>query len=157
MAGFSLHAGVAAKATQRDKLERLCRYITRPAIAEKRLSLTKQGKVRYELQTPYRDGTTHVIFEPVDFIAKLAALIPKPRVNLTRFHGIFAPNSKHRAWVTPARRGRGARKVATDSNEKTAAQRHVAMTWAQRLKRVFNIDVETCRVCGAAAKVIACI
>ena len=83
VAGFSLHAGVAAKANQRDKLERLCRYITRPAISEKRLSLTKQGKVRYELKTPYRDGTSHVIFEPVDFIAKLAALVPKPRVNLT--------------------------------------------------------------------------
>ena len=67
MAGFSLHAGVAAKANQRDKLERLCRYITRPAIAEQRLSLTNQGKVRYELKTPYRYGTTHVIFEPVDF------------------------------------------------------------------------------------------
>ena len=39
-------------ADQRDKLERLCRYITRPAIAEKRLSLTKQGMVRYEQQTP---------------------------------------------------------------------------------------------------------
>ena len=51
-------------------LEPLCRYITRPAIAEQRLSLTNQGKVRYELKTPYRDGTTHVIFEPVDFIAK---------------------------------------------------------------------------------------
>jgi len=51
------------------KLERLCRYITRPAIAEKRLSLTKQGKIRYELKTPYRDGATHVIFEPVDFTA----------------------------------------------------------------------------------------
>ena len=38
---------------------------------------------------PYRDGTTHVIFEPVDFIAKLAALVPKPRVNLTRFHGVL--------------------------------------------------------------------
>lgn len=63
VAGFSLHAGVAAKANQRDKLERLCRYITRPAIAERRLSLTHEGKVRYELKTPYRDGTTHVIFE----------------------------------------------------------------------------------------------
>jgi hypothetical protein len=50
----------------------LCRYITRPAIAEKRLSLTKQGLVRYELKTLYRDGTTHVIFEPVDLIAKAA-------------------------------------------------------------------------------------
>ena len=157
VAGFSLHAGVAAKATQRDKLERLCRYITRPAIAEKRLSLTKQGMVRYELKTPYRDGTTHVIFEPVDFIAKLAALVPKPRVNLTRFHGVFAPNSKHRARVTPAKRGKGSQKVAGGQDEKTPAQRHVAMTWAQRLKRVFSIDVETCRVCGDAARVIACI
>ena len=77
VAGFSLHAGVAAKACQLDKLERLCRYVTRPAIAEKRLSLTDHGEVRYELKTPYRDGTTHVIFEPVDFIAKLAALVPK--------------------------------------------------------------------------------
>ena len=54
----------------------------------------------------YRDGTTHVIFEPLDFIAKLAALVPKPRVNLTRFHGVFAPNSKFRVRVTPAKRGR---------------------------------------------------
>jgi hypothetical protein len=68
-AGFSLHAGVAVKARERDKLERLCRYITRPAVSEKRLSLTNQGKVRYELKTPYSDGTTHVIFEPTDFIA----------------------------------------------------------------------------------------
>ncbi len=73
------------------------RYIARPAISEKCLSLTAQGKVRYALKTPYRDGTTHVIFEPLDFIARLAALVPKPRVNLTRFHGVFAPNSKHRA------------------------------------------------------------
>ncbi len=78
------HAGVAAKAHERDKLERLCRYICRPAVSEKRLSLTTEGKVRYELKTPYRDGTTHVIFEPLDFIARLAALVPKPRVNLTR-------------------------------------------------------------------------
>ncbi len=60
VAGFSLHAGVTAKAHERDKLERLCRYITRPAVSEKRLSLTAQGKVRYALKTPYRDGTTHV-------------------------------------------------------------------------------------------------
>ena len=91
-AGFSLHAGVMAEAYQRDKLERLCRYISRPAVSEKRLTLTANGQVRYELKNPYRNGTTHVIFEPLDFIAKLAALVPKPRVNLTRFHGVFAHN-----------------------------------------------------------------
>ncbi len=136
VAGFSLHAGVAAKADERDKLERLCRYVTRPAIAEKRLSLTHQGKVRYELKTRYRDGTTHVIFEPVDFIAKLAALVPKPRVNLSRYHGVFAPNSRHRVSVTPARRGKASQKTVADQDEKTPVQSHVAMTWAQRLKRV---------------------
>ena len=109
------------------------------------------------MKTPYRDGTTHVIFEPVDFIAKLTALVPKPRVDLTRFHGVFAPNSKHRAWVTPAKRGKGRQKVADEQDEKTPAQRNMSMIWAQRLKRVFNIDVETCRDCGGTAKVIACI
>ena len=69
VAGFSLHAGVAAKAHQRQKLERLCRYISRPAVSEQRLSLTPNGNVRYQLKTPYRDGTTHVIFEPLDFTA----------------------------------------------------------------------------------------
>ena len=44
-------------------------------------------------------------------------------------------------------------KTEADQDEKTAAQPHVAMTWAQRLKRVLNIDVATCRACGAAAKV----
>ena len=99
VAGFSLHAGVAAWADQHQKPERLCRYISRPAISEKRLSLTPNGNVRYELKTPYRDGTTHVIFEPLDFIARLAALVPKPPVNLTHIHGVFAANSTGREPV----------------------------------------------------------
>lgn len=76
ISGFSLHAGVFADSHQSEKLERLCRYIARPAISEKRLSLTSAGKVRYELKTPYNDGTTHVFFEPLDFMGKLAALVP---------------------------------------------------------------------------------
>ena len=68
------------------------------------------------------------------------------------------PNSKHRALVTPAKRGKGnKRKVANELQESTPIERHVALTWAQRLKRVFNIDIETCRACGGAMKVIACI
>lgn len=158
VAGFSLHTGVAAKAHERSKLERLCRYISRPAVSEKRLSLTEPGKVRYQLKTPYKDGTTHVIFEPLDFIARLAARVPRPRVNLTRFHGVFAPNSKHRALVTPGKRGKGNKSTATgETQDQTPIERRAAMTWAQRLKRVFNIDIETCSVCGGAVKVIACI
>jgi hypothetical protein len=61
-----------------------------PAISEKRLSLTPNGNVRYQPSTPDRDGSTHVIFEPLDFIVRLAALVPKLRVSLTRFQGFFA-------------------------------------------------------------------
>ena len=93
--GFSLHAGVSCEGHQKEKRERLCRYISRPAVTTPRLSLSSTGKVVYTLKTPYRDGTTQVAFEgaairPVDFIARLAALVPKPRVNLTRYHGVLA-------------------------------------------------------------------
>ena len=137
-AGFSLHAGVAAQAWERNKLERLCRYISRPGVSEKRLSLTSAGSIRYQLKTAYSEslphersecfgyGTTHVIFDPLDFIAKLASLVPKPKVNLTRFHGVFAPNSKHRTEVTPARSGKGRRKAI--GQDKTPEESRSAMT-----------------------------
>ena len=97
-----------------------------------------------------------MIFGLLDFIARLAALVPKPRVNITRFHGVFAPNSRHRALVTQAKRGRGKKAMVTGESP-WPAERRAAMTWAQRLKRVFNIDIETCSVCGGGVKVIACI
>lgn len=56
--GFNLHAGVAARVNERKKFERLCRYISRPAVSAKRLSLTPNGNIRYQLKAPYRDGTT---------------------------------------------------------------------------------------------------
>jgi hypothetical protein len=98
-----------------------------PGSIRKALSLTPNGNIRYQLKTPYRDGTTHVIFEPLDFIARLAALVPRPRVNLTRFHGVFAPNSRHRALVTPARRGRG-NKARVAEEPPTPAEWRASMT-----------------------------
>ena len=154
--GFSLHAGVSCEGNQKDKRERLCRYISRPAVAVPRLSLSSTGKVVYTLKTPYRDGTTQVAFEPVDFVARLAALVPKPRVNLTRYHGLLAPNHRCRGLITPARRGKGVKPISK-AEVRSAAERHVAMTWAQRLKRVFNIDIEVCGRCGGSVRVIACI
>ena len=141
VAGFPLHAGVAVRADQRQKLERLCRYISRPAIAEQRLSLTPNGNARYQLKTPYRDGTTHVMFQPMDFVARLAALVTKPRFNLTHFHGFFAPSSKHFAQVTPAKRGRGGQHAATRDREEPTPLNAESKNVAQRLTRVFGIDL----------------
>jgi len=98
--GFSMHAGVSCEGHQKEKRERLCRYISRPAVAVPRLSLSSTGKVVYTLKTPYRDGTTQVAFDrgghpPVDFIARLAALVPKPRVNGTGTPGPATMASWH--------------------------------------------------------------
>jgi hypothetical protein len=154
--GFSLHAGIAAKASQRDKLEHLACYVARPPVATERLSLTEGGLVRLALKTPYRDGTTHVIFEPEDFMARLVALVPKPRAHLTRYHGVFAPASPDRARVVPKTRAAAAGK-AVEPAEPSATDRQRSLSWAQRLKRVFAIDIEVCRRCGGKLKVIASI
>ncbi len=154
--GFSLHAGVSANAHQRDKVERLCRYIARPAVSTHRLERFPDGKISYELKTPYKNGTTHVVFEPLDFIARLAALVPKPRVHLTRFHGLFAPNSKHRGRVTGEAKRNKNQLTAIDVPQ-SCEERRSKMSWAMRLKRVFNIDVTVCRHCQGFVRIIACI
>ena len=100
-----------------------------------------------------------MIFEPQDFIARLAALAPEPRVHVTRFHGVFAANRTHRIQVTPGKRGKGSQ-LYTGMNswlEKTPEERHRSMNWMQRLKRVFGIDIETWERCGGKVKVIASI
>jgi hypothetical protein len=155
--GLSLHAGVAAEAWERDKVERLCRYLTRPPVAEKRLSLAPDGNIRYELKAPWRTGETHVLLEPMDFMARLAALVPRPRANLIRYHGVFAPSHAWRGQITRARRGKGGRPRPEPDADEAPARPRRSMTWAQRLRRVFNIDIETCEACGGPVKIIAAI
>jgi hypothetical protein len=121
------------------------------------MALTASGQVRYTLKTPYRDGTTHIVLEPLDLMARLAALVPLPRMHLTRHHGVFAPHSRLRAAVTPAGRGRGSKPQTEESADKPVTPRHVGMSWAQRLKRVFGVEIESFARCGGKLKVITSI
>jgi hypothetical protein len=59
------------------------------------------GQVVLKLKTPWRDGTTHLVMSPLEFMQRLAALVPRPRLHLIRFHGVLAPNAKLRAQVVP--------------------------------------------------------
>ena len=99
--GFSLHAAVRCAADDRQALEQLCRYITRPALANERVQINSAGQVVLRLKTPWRDGTTHIVMSPLEFMQRLAALVPRPRLHLFRFHGVLAPNAKLRALVVP--------------------------------------------------------
>ncbi len=145
--GFSLHAAVRCGAEQRKQLEQLCCYITRPALANERLSRNAKGEVVPKLKSPDRHGTTHIVMQPQEFMRRWAALVPRPRLHLIRFHGVLAPNAKLRAVVVPD--------VVQPASEPAHGQA-ARMRGARLLERVFDIDVERC-TCGGQLKILAAI
>ncbi len=90
-----------------------------------------------KLKTPWRDGTIHIVMSPLEFMQHLAALVPRPRLHLLRFHGVLAPTAKLRALVVP----HGPEEV-TGRSELTATEpgcahgRSARINWARLLKRV---------------------
>jgi hypothetical protein len=111
VSGLTLHAAVHCAADDRQALEQLCRYITRPALqaasgqqcgpspgknspldclcpgsalANERVQTNTAGRVVFKLKTAWRDGTTHLVMSPLEFMQRLAALVPRPRLHLIR-------------------------------------------------------------------------
>jgi Putative transposase len=145
LAGYSLHADRLVDADDRDGLERLCRYGARSPVANSRLARDGRGRVVMSLKRPLRDGRTELAFEPVEFLRRLATLIPPPYAHLTRFHGVFAPNHRLRAAVVPA--------PATSAVSPRAPCRR--FDWSALMKRVFAVDVLVCDVCAGAMPILA--
>ena len=161
--GFTPHAAVRVEANDRKRLEQLCRYITRPALSDERVQLNAAGQVELKLKTLWRDGTTHLITSPLEFMQRLAALVPRPRLHLIRFHGVSAPNAKLRPLVVPQQppaQAQAASEAAApaECEVETVQARPNRISWARLLKRVFDIDVQHCPNCGAGElKIIAAI
>ena len=112
----------------------------------------------FELKTPWRDGTTHLEMKPIDFMGRLAALVPRPRLHQNRFHGILAPNAKRPAMMVPQARGStrprqdyrtqaGADAAASAGRADAPAPRR-GLHWADLLRRAYDIDMRTCPNCG---------
>jgi hypothetical protein len=169
--GYSLHADVAVTADDRQGLERLLRYGARPVLCQHRLSVTPAGQVRYQLRKPAWGGRTCVTMDPEDFVRRLAALIPPPWLNLTRFHGVFAANSKHRKLLLPlvpppagSVNSRPAPQAdAVDTTEQLPAApepmpKHLRIAWSELLRRSFGLDVLACPRChGGRMRLVATI
>ncbi|WP_276203642.1 transposase [Hyalangium minutum] len=99
--GFSLHANTHLHANDRQGLERLCRYGARGALALERLSRMEDGRIAYRMKRPLPDGTTHLLFTGLGLLRRVASLVPPPRANLTRFHGVLAPGAQLRPFLVP--------------------------------------------------------
>lgn len=117
---------------------------------------------------------------PMQFMGKVAALVPPPRSYLVRFHGVFGPHSKHRAWIVAA--PASALKPAESSPQTSiqlgrspgeplepppsahafpqvciATQPWYRLDWATLLKRTFALDVLRCDRRGGRRKLCALI
>jgi len=156
--GYSLHANLATAPHERSKLERLLRYGLRPPFAQKRLSLTDAGKVRLKLRKPFHTGQTEIVLDPLDFLRRLVATIPPKRMNMVRFHGIFAPRANARPLLKPLLPPKkpAASKPTTTADGPSSGDTiddHAVLPpryrrpWHELLKRVFDIDL-VCAVCG---------
>ena len=88
----------------------------RPPLASGRLRQLDADTLTYTLKTPWADGTTHLVLSPLELIEKLAALVPPPRLNLIRYHGVLAPNAADRAAIVPGPQG--------EADEETCSGRH---------------------------------
>ena len=90
-AGYSLHAAVRVGESSRDRLEKLCRYLARPALAQDRVSVASNGKIVYRFRKAWRTGKTAVVMDPMTFLSRLAAQIPPPRFHMLSYYGVLAP------------------------------------------------------------------
>ena len=120
--------------------------------------MNRAGQVVLKLKTAWRDGTSHHVMAPMEFMQRLAALVPRPRLHLIRFHGVLAPNAKLRKAVVPVPPLAVANTAdAGDGAYLPTGSATGRMRWAQLLKRVFDIDIERCPHCGGQLKLIAAI
>src|SRR5713101_8252449 len=145
----------------RAGVERLCRYVLRPPLAQERLGMRGDGRVALELKRVWHDGTRELVFEPLEFLERLAAMTPRPETNLLICHGVLAPRARWRARVVVYGRRVPEPTASTaplaagldGTGVKTASPR--AWSWAALMHRAFGIDVLACAQCGGRLRLIA--
>ncbi|MHB8896997.1 MAG: transposase [Candidatus Geothermincolia bacterium] len=162
--GFSLHADLHLHENDREGLERLLLYAGRGALANDRLSVLPDGRVSYRMKRVTPDGRSHLVCSAVDFLRRLASITPPPRINLLRFHGVFAPNSRLRVRIVPAPSAEDTPPVpeqvpfdfaATVLAQALEGPERFRFSWAELMKRTFQTDVLECDRCGGRRRVTA--
>ena len=133
--GFDLHANVWVPPNNRPRLEQLCRYLLRPPLAQDRVRLRADGRILVDLKTVWRDGTAQLLFEPIEFMEKLAAIIPRPAVNLLVYLGVLALHARTRSPQV-VRYGRPAADPTAPEVHAGPRRPQGAWTWPALMRRV---------------------
>lgn len=158
VAGFNVHAGLVVDGRDRKRLERVCRYAGRPPIAQERLERLADGRLHFTMKKPWRDGTTALVFEPLDLVARICAMIPTPWFHMVRYHGVLAPHAKLRAEVVPVPSSTAQPMTASGPQLElelwgpTTASSPRRKPWAWLLRHVFAQDLASCERCGGPTR-----
>ncbi|HYO65352.1 MAG TPA: transposase [Archangium sp.] len=109
------------------------------------------------MKRPLPDGTTHLLFTGLELLRRVASLVPAPRANLTRFHGVFAPGARLRPFLLPQEKAEPEEKspsfAATVEEPKKECTPRLDL--AGLLRRTFALDVSACARCGGRRRVLA--
>src|SRR5262245_3936913 len=115
----------------------------RPPLAQNRVHLRPDGRLLVQLNTVGRDGPSHFLFEPIEFLATLAAVIPRPAVLLLLYHGLLAPRARWRSHVVAFSRPA----LEPAARPRAGTSPTPAWTWATLRRRVCDLNVLACPRC----------
>jgi hypothetical protein len=154
--GINVHAKQVVDGRDRRQLERLCRYVTRPPVAQERLERLADGRLELRLKHAWKDGTRALVLEPDDLMVRLVAAVPPPYFHLLRYFGVLSSHSGLRKEVVPhpppdtsatapppAPGDQLELALDAESDEPTGRKR-----WAWLLRHVFAADLDTCPRCS---------
>ena len=152
--GFSVHEEVYIKDWDRDGLERLLKYCSRPALSPARLIYgAKTNTVIYRSET--REGKSELLtMTPVEFLRRWGLLMPPPNKNLIHYYGALAPRSSLRPLLV-AKAEKETARIALE--KKVDKLKKKANSWAACLARVFEVFPLTCPKCDLEMKPVAVI
>ena len=161
--GFSVHNRVRVEPEDQPAVERLARYIMRPPISLERMAWDGVGEVRYRRKCGHENSGLQQreveTFDPAEFLARVIMHIPEPRRHLVRYYGWYSNVSRGKRRKEEDELGRpvavGTGVPSRARRDETPNARALRRSWAQLIKRIYEVDPLVCPKCGSEMKVIA--
>jgi Putative transposase len=151
--GFSLDASVCIQSWDRRGLERLLRYCGRPSFASENIRWNGK-KVTYNLSKPNHRGQTSTQLDPIEFIDRIATLIPIPYRHRRHYFGVFAPNSPLRKQIVANAKRHPDVFVSPPLKLLSEKVRKVSLDWATLIARIYEVNPLICSTCGGRVKIV---
>jgi hypothetical protein len=162
--GFSVHNRVRVEPEDQPAVERLARYIMRPPISLERVQWDGEGVVHYRAKGGHDGrampaGAAAEAFDPAEFVARVIMHIPEPRRHLVRYYGWYSNVLRGKRRKAEAEGGEvvdtGVALASRAARAEVRNDRALRRSWAQLIKRIYEVDPLVCPSCGSEMKVIA--